>query len=267
MEQRLAVLLDFIDLQQTIICFVADHGEGFDYERVRIHHGGRLHDDLIRVPLVLRLPDGAHRGHHEKLAVAQGRAVGIVDILPTLLELSGRIVPKQIDGRSFLASVDNEPRNLVAEDKRYLYRPNRERFNVNFRGRNSSFWTRLKNLAAQKTLIRGFNLKAYIRYPYKLIITSYRHPSYLTLPTLGGKFLESLFFSRDPLIQFEDVLLSLELFDLERDPGESTNLLSGSLPKDLHEHIGDRLGQPQAMAIDLMGKKFSLEEAIQRAPV
>lgn len=267
MEERLAALLDLIDLEQTIICFVADHGEGFDYERVRIHHGGRLHDDLIRVPLALRLPEGADRGHHEKLAAAQGRPSGIVDILPTLLELSGRAVPKQIDGRSLLDSFDNEPRNLVAEDKRYLYRPNRERFNVNFRGKNSSFWARLKNLTAQKTLIRGFNLKAYIRYPYKLIITSYRHPSYLPLSTLGAKFLETLFFSRDPLLQFDDVLLSLELFDLENDSGESTNLLSGSLPKDLHENIGDRLGNPEAMVLDLMGKRFSLEEAVQRAPV
>jgi Sulfatase len=265
MEEQLAALLELIDLDQTILCFVADHGEGFDYARARIHHGGRLHDDLIRVPMVLRLPAGAPREYHEKLAAAQEQSCSIVDILPTLLEFVGNAVPQNISGRSLLETPHNEQqRKLVAEDKRYLYRPTRQRYNVNFRGQNTSFWSRLKNLAAQKTIIRGFNLKAYIRYPYKLIITSYRHPSYVScLQTLVS---ENLFFSRDPLVQLEDVTLSLELFDLEADPMESRNLLSRTSQGTLRDEIGDRLGDLSDMMIDIMGKKFSVEAAVQRAP-
>jgi hypothetical protein len=29
----------------------ADHGGGFDAARARVHHGGRLNEDLLRVPL------------------------------------------------------------------------------------------------------------------------------------------------------------------------------------------------------------------------
>jgi arylsulfatase A-like enzyme len=263
MEERLAALLDLIDLETTIVCFVADHGEGFDYQRVRIHHGGRLHDDLIRVPMVLRLPAGAGLEHHEKLAAAQGHAASIVDILPTLLQLSGLAVPKRIDGRSLLEADQNAARTLIAEDKRYLYRPGGERFNVNFRGRNTSFWSRIKNFTAQETLIREFNLKAFVRYPYKLIITSYRHPAYLRLSGLQTKLVEKLFFSRDPLVQFKDVLLSLELFDLDEDGAESANLLSGSLPNDIHQRIEDRFGDLRRMVVDLRSRSFSLEAAIR----
>lgn len=264
MEEKLASLLERVDLDRTIVCFVADHGEGFDYERARIHHGGRLHDDLVRVPLLLRLPHGAPQEQHEKLAAAQAHAWSIVDILPTLLELSGRPAPTDISGQSLLAlSRDQNARILLAEDKRYLYRPTRQRYNVNFHGKNTSLWGRLKNLVAQKTLIRGFNLKAFTRYPYKLIVTSYRHPSYLSLSSLGGVFTENLFFSRDPLLQIEDVILSLELFDLKEDPMESRNLLAHLSPERIREAIGDRLGDPKTMAVDVIGEKFSLEATLQ----
>ncbi|MDP2603209.1 MAG: sulfatase-like hydrolase/transferase [Deltaproteobacteria bacterium] len=265
MEEQLAAFLELIDLDQTIICFVADHGEGFDYDRARIHHGGRLHDDLLRVPMVLRLPGGAPREYHEKLAAAQEQSCGIVDILPTLLQLVEYTVPESISGRSLLEPVSTgRNRILVAEDKRYLYRPTRQRYNVNLRGQNTSLWSRLKNLAAQKTLIRGFNLKAYIRYPYKLIITSYHHPPYVS--SLGTLVAENLFFSRDPLVQLEDIILSLELFDLEADPMESHNLLSGTSRLSLRNEIGDRLGDLTHMVVDIVGKTFSVETAVQRAP-
>ena len=41
---------------QLVTAFVSDHGEGFDAARGRVHHGARLHDDLLHVPLVLRAP-------------------------------------------------------------------------------------------------------------------------------------------------------------------------------------------------------------------
>ena len=59
----------------------ADHGEGFEAELGRVHHGGRLHDDLLRVPLVLVGPGLAPREIAEP--------VRQVDIAPTLLALTG----------------------------------------------------------------------------------------------------------------------------------------------------------------------------------
>ena len=107
------------------------------------------------------------------------------------------------------------------------------------------------------------NLKAYIRYPNKLIITSYRYPPYVS--SLKALVAENLFFSRDPLVQCEDVILSLELFNLESDPMKSRNLFSGTSPESLRIEIGDRLGDLTHIVVDIVGTNFSLETTVQRA--
>jgi len=91
----------------------ADHGEGFDAARNRVHHGTRLHEDLLRVPLVLWAPG----------RVAPGRTipdqVRLVDVMPTLLDLAGVPVPQAIVGRSLLPLVDAcdaQPRPAWSED-------------------------------------------------------------------------------------------------------------------------------------------------------
>lgn len=65
----------------TLWVVTADHGEGFDAATGRVHHGGRLHEDLLAVPLVLRGPGLVPR------VVAE--PVRHVDVAPTLLELCG----------------------------------------------------------------------------------------------------------------------------------------------------------------------------------
>ncbi len=37
--------------RELIVALVSDHGEGFDAARSRVLHGGRLHEDLVHVPL------------------------------------------------------------------------------------------------------------------------------------------------------------------------------------------------------------------------
>lgn len=61
--------------------FTADHGEGFEAELGRVHHGGRLHDDLLRVPLTLVGAGLAPRVVDEP--------VRHVDVAPTVLALAG----------------------------------------------------------------------------------------------------------------------------------------------------------------------------------
>ena len=68
---------------------------GFEPRRARKHHGGRLHADQVHIPLFVRLP-GQEAGVIEE-------PVSIVDVFPTLLELSGSSAPAEIDGRSFTA--------------------------------------------------------------------------------------------------------------------------------------------------------------------
>jgi arylsulfatase A-like enzyme len=64
----------------TIFVLTSDHGEGFAPELGRVHHGGRLHDDLLHVPLLLRWPAGIDPGVEET-------PVESIDVAPTILSL------------------------------------------------------------------------------------------------------------------------------------------------------------------------------------
>jgi len=95
---RLVAALERADLwQDAIVVLLSDHGEGFEPERGRIHHGGRLHADQLAIPLLVRVPGVAPR--------AEATPVSLVDLMPTLLELVGEPVPLGLDGRSFAGTL------------------------------------------------------------------------------------------------------------------------------------------------------------------
>ncbi len=80
---------------KTLVVLTADHGEGFDRESRRFSHGGRLHDDLLHVPLVVSWP-----GH---IAPAlSSHPVELVDVAPTLLTLAAVPSPRLPHGRALL---------------------------------------------------------------------------------------------------------------------------------------------------------------------
>jgi len=87
-------------LDNTVVLFVSDHGEGFAPERGRIHHGGRLHADQIRIPMLLRIPG---RGGADVTT-----PVSLVDVVPTLRELAGGAPPEGLDGRSLVPLIAGE---------------------------------------------------------------------------------------------------------------------------------------------------------------
>lgn len=76
----------------AVAVLTTDHGEGFDPARRRIHHGGRLHEDVIRIPLLVRAPGLAPR--------AVATPASLVDLMPTLLALAGIEPPADLDGVS-----------------------------------------------------------------------------------------------------------------------------------------------------------------------
>jgi len=102
----------------SLIVFTADHGEGFDPARGRMHHGGRLHEDLLRVPLWVHGPGLAAHDVQEP--------VSLVDVMPTLLELAGAPIPSDLDGRSFARTLRGDPparraRPLYASEYYYAW--------------------------------------------------------------------------------------------------------------------------------------------------
>jgi len=108
---RLVAALERAELwDRSVVFFLSDHGEGFDVEHRRIHHGGRLHADQLHIPLVVRVPGQAPRD--------ETAPVSLVDLMPTILELTGAAPIADLDGRSFAPALRGEP---LAADARPLY--------------------------------------------------------------------------------------------------------------------------------------------------
>lgn len=80
-------------LEKTVVAVTADHGEAF-YEHGTFGHRWTLHDEELRIPLLIRYPK----------AVAAGRRVQesatILDIAPTLLDLAGIPLLPAAEGHS-----------------------------------------------------------------------------------------------------------------------------------------------------------------------
>lgn len=117
-DRRLGEALACVDPTTTWVCVVSDHGEAFDGELDRVHHCGRLHDDLLAVPLVLVPPEGhplrARAGERVE------RPTSVIDVAPTLLRLGGGDA-SALPGHDLLDGPDERP--VVAEDLGYLYLP------------------------------------------------------------------------------------------------------------------------------------------------
>jgi arylsulfatase A-like enzyme/Tfp pilus assembly protein PilF len=90
-------------LDHTIVCVVADHGEGLG-EHGEAEHGFFLYDSTLHVPWILRLPEHQHAG---TVVAEQVRGV---DVLPTLAALAGAAPPSGIDGESVAPLIEGRAR-------------------------------------------------------------------------------------------------------------------------------------------------------------
>lgn len=82
----------------TVVVFTADHGEEFR-EHGGTEHTKTLYQELVHVPLVVRLPGPSGRGARERAAVQQ------IDLTPTLLGLAGVAVPPTLPGRDLTTAL------------------------------------------------------------------------------------------------------------------------------------------------------------------
>lgn len=83
--------------QDTVLVLTSSNGEGFRPDLKRVHHGGRLHDDLLHVPLIFRWPGQLATGVAQPL-------VALLDVAPTLLDLAGQAPEARFGGRSLVAA-------------------------------------------------------------------------------------------------------------------------------------------------------------------
>ena len=95
MDSLLATLLGALEglgLGPTYVIVTSDHGEEFLEHRL-LGHGLTLYEEVLRVPLVIRGPGIAAGRRTEALA-------GLVDLVPTSLDLLGLPIPAELAGRS-----------------------------------------------------------------------------------------------------------------------------------------------------------------------
>jgi len=101
-------------LDDTIIVFTSDHGEGFatHHEGNLNHLVGFVYEENIRIPLLIRLP-GMDRG------VDDPRLGSNVDLAPTLFGLLGRKAPSSWQGRDLLSRrFESAPVLFMSRQKR-----------------------------------------------------------------------------------------------------------------------------------------------------
>lgn len=92
-------------LERTLLVFTSDHGESLGEHGYYFSHGQNLHQELVRVPLLLRPPDGA-AGTPRVQAPASH-----LDIFPTVLRAFG-LDPGRVRGLDLLGGALPEARVL-----------------------------------------------------------------------------------------------------------------------------------------------------------
>ncbi len=84
---------------QSLILVLSDHGEEF-YEHQGWGHGQSLYNELIKVPLLIKFPDNKYAGKTIK------ENVGIIDVLPTLLDYLKIESHSKVDGTSLMPLIE-----------------------------------------------------------------------------------------------------------------------------------------------------------------
>jgi hypothetical protein len=100
-DDRIGVFLEALksrDLyDDAVIAFVSDHGEAL-WEHGQFGHGGKkLHDEVVRIPLIVKPPRGPFA--HGSVVETQVRSF---DLMPTLLELAGILQTEDLDARTLV---------------------------------------------------------------------------------------------------------------------------------------------------------------------
>jgi N-sulfoglucosamine sulfohydrolase len=199
-EEVGAILKEFSErglLKNTIVFFFSDHGRPF----IRAKYW--TYDSGIRIPFIVYVPDGVGVVEGYAAGTTNDQMISSIDITATSLALAGIAKPSHMQGKVFLGSNREEPRELVFSSI----------------DRISGTYLKTRSVRSKKyKYIKNFNngrsvLEATTEY------AKAHYPCYSAIAILDNY---------NKLTGAEKTLvtpLSLEeLYDLENDPEETINL-------------------------------------------
>ncbi len=137
--------------ENSIIAVMSDHGEGLGDHKEEFH-GFFLYDATIHVPLVLKLPGERFAGKRIE------NLVGLVDVLPTVLQSAGIEVPREVQGESLLGLMMPMPATLPAASTGFVPAsspdrpPDRAEYAETEYGLRGYGWSSLRSLRTGKYL-------------------------------------------------------------------------------------------------------------------
>jgi len=204
--------------ENTIVIFTSDHGETLGDHGLLLK-GCRFYEGLVRVPLVISWP-----GRFEA-ALRCDALVELTDLAPTLLEACGLPVPKRTQGRSLLPILTgvggpHHHRDFVRSEYYHTLNPaNLPDYNRRVEG----------------TLRTGDG-------------TQPLNPDHH--PLADGAYATMIRDRRYKLVVYHGHDVG-ELFDLERDPGEFTNLWDSPDHAELRFTLMKRSFDALAFAVDI----------------
>ncbi len=112
MDRELGKLFEVLradgTLERTLVIVLGDHGEGLN-EHSEVTHGWFCYGSTVRVPMLVRFPDGRRKGERSK------ESVSVVDVFPSALSALGLEPPRDIDGASLDHALLPESRGVYFE--------------------------------------------------------------------------------------------------------------------------------------------------------
>lgn len=136
---------------QTVLVVTADHGEEL-FDHGRLDHSRTFYDEIMRVPLIVRAPG---RG----IGATSQTQVGLIDVMPTLLDLLGVPYTGTMQGKSLRPLLDGAPfpdRVFFGEaDQGYrlvAMRTNKMKYVQDLNGRNREAYDLVNDPAERENL-------------------------------------------------------------------------------------------------------------------
>lgn len=107
-DTEIGRVIDAVDTHtpsQAVILYTSDHGDMLGAHQLT-GKGPVMYDDITRIPLIVRMPDGSNAGLVSKTIASH------VDIMPTLLDMAGLERPDSLDGDSLVPVLSGAEENL-----------------------------------------------------------------------------------------------------------------------------------------------------------